>query len=110
MTDTDIETGQVPREITLAMDRRSLVLDWGDGQEECASATALREASRSSGSVRLRVNGWDVPPAADLTIVDVRPVGLYAINLVFSDGHDRGIYPWGYLREIAQGEITSEGN
>ena len=110
MTGTGIETGQVPREITLASDRRSLVLDWGEGQEEHASATALREASRSSSSVRLRVNGWDVPPARDLTIVDVRPVGLYAVNLVFSDGHDRGIYPWAYLREIAQGEITSEGN
>lgn len=110
MAGTEFQTEQVPREITLASDRRSLTLDWGDGRAAHASATALREASRSSNSVRLRVNGWNVPPAPDLTIVDVRPVGLYAINLVFSDGHDRGIYPWGYLREIAQGEITSEGN
>ncbi|RUW64645.1 gamma-butyrobetaine hydroxylase-like domain-containing protein, partial [Mesorhizobium sp. M4B.F.Ca.ET.049.02.1.2] len=28
-------------------------------------------------------------------------IGSYAIRLVFSDGHDRGIYPWSYLREIA---------
>jgi DUF971 family protein len=60
--------------------------------------------------VRARVDGWAVRAGPDLTIVDVRPVGHYAVNLVFSDGHDRGIYPWVYLREIAGEEITSEGN
>lgn len=110
MTGAAIETGQVPRKITLAADRRRLLLDWGDGREDSASAAALRDASRSSGSVRARVDGWAVPAAADLTIVDVRPVGHYAVNLVFSDGHDRGIYPWPYLRDIARQEISSEGN
>lgn len=38
--------------------------------------------------------------AQDLAIVEIRPVGAYAIQLVFSDGHDRGIYPWRYLREL----------
>jgi DUF971 family protein len=110
MTGAAAETGQVPSKITLAADRRSLHLDWGDGREDCATAAALREACRSSRSVRARVDGRAVPAAPDLTIVDVRPVGHYAVNLVFSDGHDRGIYPWGYLREIARQEITSEGN
>jgi DUF971 family protein len=27
-------------------------------------------------------------------------VGNYAVRLVFSDGHDSGIYTWGYLREL----------
>lgn len=110
MTGAAIETAQVPQKITLAADRRSLLLDWGDGRADCASAAALREACRSSRSVRARVDGWAVPAGPDLTIVDVRPVGHYAVNLVFSDGHDRGIYPWAYLREIAREEITSEGN
>lgn len=110
MTGAAIEIGQVPRKITLAADRRRLLLDWGNGREDSASAVALREACRSSRSVRARVDGWAVPAARDLTIVDVRPVGHYAVNLVFSDGHDRGIYPWAYLREIAREEIESEGN
>ena len=92
----------VPREIRLAPDRRSLVIDWGEGRTGQAAATDLREACRSSRSVRTRLDGWAVPVPADLTIVDVRPVGHYAINLVFSDGHDRGIYPWRYLREISR--------
>ena len=30
----------------------------------------------------------------DLTITAVEPVGNYAVRLTFSDGHDRGIFPW----------------
>ena len=92
----------VPQEITLAADRRSLLIDWGEGRTERATAAAMRDACRSSGSIRTRLNGWAVPAPADLTIVDVRPVGHYAVNLVFSDGHDRGIYPWRYLKEISR--------
>ena len=31
---------------------------------------------------------------------DVEPQGNYAIKLVFSDGHDSGIYSWEYLRDL----------
>jgi prepilin-type processing-associated H-X9-DG protein len=40
-------------------------------------------------------------PPADLTITGLASVGRYAVNLAFSDGHARGIYPWAYLRELA---------
>lgn len=99
-----------PQAITLTADRRCLLIDWGEGRRDAASATALRDACRSSRSVRLRVDGWAVPARDDITIVDVRPVGHYAVNLVFSDGHDRGIYPWGYLKEIASKESAAAGN
>lgn len=92
----------VPEAITLAADRRSLLIDWGKGEAGRATAAALRDACRASRSVRARLDGRAVPVPADLTIVDVRPVGHYAINLVFSDGHDRGIYPWRYLKEISR--------
>ena len=31
---------------------------------------------------------------------DIEPQGHYAIKIVFSDGHDSGIYSWTYLREL----------
>jgi DUF971 family protein len=37
-----------------------------------------------------------------LRITEIHPVGAYGVQLVFSDGHDRGIYPWTYLRELTQ--------
>jgi DUF971 family protein len=30
----------------------------------------------------------------------VEPVGLYAVRLMFDDGHDTGLYTWKYLREL----------
>ena len=38
---------------------------------------------------------------ADVRIEGVEPVGLYALKLVFSDGHDSGLYSWDYLRRLA---------
>ena len=100
----------IPCEITLSADRRRLLIDWGQGRRDETSAAALRDACRSSRSVRLQVDGWAVPAPKDITIAEVRPVGHYAVNLVFSDGHDRGIYPWRYLKEIAAKEFAAAGN
>ena len=36
----------------------------------------------------------------DVDIVGVEPVGSYAIQPRFSDGHDTGIYSWDYLYEL----------
>ena len=38
--------------------------------------------------------------ATDITLVDMQPVGNYAYRLLFSDGHDSGIYPLKYLHQL----------
>lgn len=38
---------------------------------------------------------------ADIAIAAIHPVAAYALNIAFSDGHDRGIFPWAFLRELA---------
>lgn len=35
-----------------------------------------------------------------VNIQAIEPVGVYAVKLVFSDGHDTGIYSWDYLYEL----------
>jgi prepilin-type processing-associated H-X9-DG protein len=40
-------------------------------------------------------------PEAGIRIVSFTPIGLYAINIAFSDGHARGVYPWSLLRKFA---------
>jgi DUF971 family protein len=37
----------------------------------------------------------------NVTIESIEPVGQYAVKLVFSDGHNTGIYTWDYLYELA---------
>jgi DUF971 family protein len=37
-----------------------------------------------------------------VNIVAIEPVGNYAVKLVFSDGHDTGLYSWDYLYYLAE--------
>jgi len=38
----------------------------------------------------------------DVAVLAVEPVGLYAVKLVFSDGHNTGLYSWSYLHELGR--------
>ncbi|MFM9846736.1 MAG: gamma-butyrobetaine hydroxylase-like domain-containing protein [Hyphomicrobiaceae bacterium] len=35
-------------------------------------------------------------------INDLRPIGNYAVKIVFSDGHDTGLYTWDYLQLLGR--------
>ena len=37
---------------------------------------------------------------ADIKLVDMQAVGNYAYRILFSDGHDSGIYPLKYLHQL----------
>jgi DUF971 family protein len=39
-----------------------------------------------------------------VTISALQPVGHYAVQPSFSDGHDSGIFTWGYLYELGRDE------
>ena len=38
----------------------------------------------------------------NVRIENIEPVGHYAVQLVFDDGHDSGLYSWSYLRELIE--------
>jgi DUF971 family protein len=80
---------------------RALQLRWDDGHRSVLQARLLRRHCRSAPAQWLRLDGGTPEIAADLVITGVQPVGHYGINLAFSDGHARGIYPFAYLRELA---------
>lgn len=94
----DIEIGGVQMQVA----GKGLDLALADGGTLSLSAETLwRECPSAQGKMR-RMNG-----AADLTppslrIVALNEVGRYALNIVFSDGHDRGIYPWSYLLSLSR--------
>jgi DUF971 family protein len=91
-----------PTEIRLDASHTQLSVTWENGATSTYAATLLRERARDAGSVRMALNHWAVPAAGGLTITAVDPIGNYAIRLTFSDGHDRGIFPWPYLAELAE--------
>jgi DUF971 family protein len=90
-----------PSEIRIARDRSRLSVTWDNGTTVEYPAALLRQRARDAGSVRLVADGIEPQVAAGLTITGAEPVGHYALRLSFSDGHDRGIFPWSYLQELA---------
>ncbi len=43
-----------------------------------------------------------VPGRAHVGIINIEPVGNYAVRLIFDDLHDTGIYSWRYLFELGR--------
>ena len=64
------------------------------------AATRLRAACRCAQCVRARLDGLFPQSFEGIVIEHVSPLGCYGINIGFSDGHARGIYPWAYLLQL----------
>jgi DUF971 family protein len=81
--------------------QKSKVLDVQFNDDINASFTAemLRVLSPSA-EVRGHGKPVLVSHKRDVGIVQILPVGLYAVKLVFDDGHSTGIYSWPYLRQL----------
>lgn len=91
----------IPTEINQA-GPDTLRIAWKDGHESLYAVRQLRLGCRCArcveeGTGRPLLDDAKVP--ADVRPVRIRPVGRYAIQFEWSDGHDTGIYTFEYLRE-----------
>jgi DUF971 family protein len=81
-----------------------VTIKWSDGSETRYSAPQLRRACPCAGCIN-EWTGEKVLDAAkipdDLTISSTAVVGRYALNFIFSDGHDTGIFSFKYLRALS---------
>nr|MDP2191259.1 DUF971 domain-containing protein [Rhodoferax sp.] len=87
-----------PTEIKLHQQSRLLEISFADGKTFRLPCEFLRIHSPSA-EVRGHGPGQEVLQIGkkEVTITDIEPVGNYAINLFFSDGHNTGIYSWNSL-------------
>lgn len=95
----------IPTEIKLHQTSRMLEVAFNDGSLFTFPYEFLRVFSPSA-EVRGHGHGQEVMQVGkqDVTIMGVEPVGSYAIQPTFSDGHDTGIYSWDYLFEIGKNQ------
>lgn len=91
----------VPERIELGGQGRRLRIRWPDGLEAVVGAAALRVACRCGGCTQGRRDGVRPQIAPEIRLDEVLELGIAGLQLVFSDGHRRGIFPWDYLRELA---------
>ena len=92
-----------PTEIKLHQKSRLLEIAYADGSTFSLPCEFLRVYSPSA-EVRGHGPGQEVLQVGkqDVQITRVEPVGSYAIQLTFSDGHDTGIYSWELLYDYGR--------
>jgi len=92
-----------PSELRLHKDKKTLTVTFDGGEAYDLPAEYLRVKSPSA-----EVQGHSeeerktVPGKRDVMIIEVLPVGNYAVRLVFDDLHSTGIFGWDYLRNLGR--------
>ena len=98
------------RPIDIQQIGQELAIKWEDGQESFLPLERLRRACPCAGCqgevdvMGQRHGGESNPLTADsFRLVRVVPVGSYAVQPFWHDGHNTGIYAYTYLRQLAEG-------
>jgi DUF971 family protein len=94
-----------PTEIKLHQRSRAMEIVFGDGQVFRLPYEFLRVYSPSA-EVRGHGPGQEVLQTGkhDVEIRSLEPVGSYAVQPSFSDGHSTGIYSWDYLYHLGRNQ------
>lgn len=100
-----------PNDITVNRQDKIMIITWSDGKKSELSFDILREycPCAECGDKR-KNNDSDSFPRDDIfipltdartyDIENIQPIGNYALNIVWKDGHRFGIYSWDYLRNL----------
>jgi DUF971 family protein len=103
--DTDKARWAARRATAIKLRRQSRLLEvtFDDGTNHELPCEYLRVYSPSA-EVRGHGPGQETLQLGkhQVQVVKVEPVGNYAVRLVFDDGHDTGLYTWGYLYELGE--------
>jgi DUF971 family protein len=89
-----------PLELTLHAASGGLEVLWSDGARVRLSGRELRAACRCAACESQRRAGGAVLAGDNAAVSQLQPVGDMGLQIIFDDGHDRGIFPWAYLRQL----------
>jgi DUF971 family protein len=102
-----VTSGPWPTELRLSKEKKTLTVVLEGGETFALPAEYLRVKSPSA-----EVQGHSpderktVPGKRNVMILEVNPIGNYAVRLVFDDMHSTGIYSWDYLAELGRNQST----
>jgi DUF971 family protein len=75
---------------------------WPSGEEVVVPAARMRDACPCAGCVEEGTGRKLLDPATiptDIRPLQITPVGAYAVQFHWSDGHSTGLYTWATLRQ-----------
>lgn len=81
-------------------DERVQLIPLSDLRKVCPCATCREKRKADDDKPKGMLPVLTMAEAAPLKIVHMRPVGNYAYNVAFSDGHDTGIFTFELLRSM----------
>ncbi len=94
-----------PTEIRLKKDEKVLEVDFDDGAKFAFPAEFLRVESPSA---EVQGHGPDqkqlIVGRSHVGIMEIEPIGRYAIKIQFDDLHDTGIFSWTYLHGLGRNQ------
>lgn len=93
----------IPSEIKLHQKSRRLELVYAEGESYSLDFEYLRVYTPSA-EARGHGPGQEILQTGkrNVEIERIEPVGTYALRLVFSDGHDSGLYSWDMLYNLGK--------
>jgi DUF971 family protein len=98
-----------PTPTDIGADRADLLISWSDGHRSRFPLRFLRERCPCAGCVDEWSGKRTLDPASipgDIRPLTLDPVGRYALQIGWSDGHSSGIYSWDLLLKL-EGELNA---
>ena len=96
------ETAHWPTELRYRRADKVLEIAFDDGERYELPAELLRVESPSAEVQGHGEGKTLVAGRRHVGIMEIEPVGNYAVRLVFDDLHSTGIYSWSYLRKLGE--------
>lgn len=99
-----------PSKVSASRSKAVMVIEWEDGLHceypysglraacPCAECRGGHENMGAPGSPEMLLIPLNPRQSAELE--QIEPVGNYALQLIWKDGHSFGIYTWEYLRQL----------
>ncbi len=100
-----------PADIKLRRKSQELRITWRDGHESVFPLAFLRRhcpcaACRTEHEKKTLLPVLTIDPSKTIEVVDLKMMGAYALQPVWSDGHSTGIFDYDYLRSL-EGQLPT---
>lgn len=96
-------------------DKSNLLIKWDDNSQTRLSLKYMRDecpcASCKGETILLRTYRPPKPQVLSpdmYKIKSIKVVGGYAIQILWKDGHDTGIYSWEYIRQLENDQTDNK--
>lgn len=88
-----------PIEIKVHVEQKEVAFIWENQHIQILTHQHLRESCQCAFCKTKRFTQQAVNQDTEISITAIYDQG-YGVQICFSDGHDKGIFPWQYLKQL----------